>query len=84
MRRRLALGRLDGLRERGYNLEEIARDAVVGHLKDGRVFVLVDGDDALRFLHADQVLDGDASRRVDEEMTAIIFADDCFQESSAQ
>ena len=40
------------------DLEEVADDAIVGNFEDGCVLVLVDGDDGLRALHADEMLDG--------------------------
>ncbi len=42
--------------ERGRNLEEVAGNTVVGDLEDGRVGILVDGDDRARPLHAHHVL----------------------------
>ena len=48
----------DGGGERGDDFEEVAYDAVIGYFEDGCVFILVDCDDALRALHADEVLDG--------------------------
>src|SRR5579883_1074070 len=61
----LALGEL-GV-ELGHDLEEIADEAVIGDLEDGRLLVLVDGDDDLRILHAGKVLNGagDADRDVE-------------------
>src|SRR5919202_5928723 len=41
-----------------HGLEQIGDQAVVGHLEDRRLLVLVDGHDDLRVLHAGQVLDG--------------------------
>jgi hypothetical protein len=41
-----------------HDLEEVADEAVVGDLEDRGFFVLVDGDDDLRVLHAGEVLDG--------------------------
>src|SRR5690606_27531282 len=38
--------------------EEIGDEAVVGHLENGGLLVLVDGDDDLGVLHAGKVLDG--------------------------
>jgi hypothetical protein len=49
---------LDGLGECGDDFEEVAYDAVVGYFEDWGFGVFVDGDDALRALHADEVLDG--------------------------
>ena len=40
--------------------EEIADDAVVGYFEDRSILVFVDGDDALRALHTDEMLDGSA------------------------
>src|SRR3954469_19239564 len=58
---------LDLFGELGERLEEIAHQAVVGHLEDRRLGVLVDGDDGLAALHSGEVLDGagDASRDVE-------------------
>src|SRR5436305_8688332 len=46
----------------GHDLEEIAHDAVIGHLEDRSFLVLVDGHDGLAVLHAGEMLDraGDA------------------------
>jgi len=38
-------------------LEQVSHEAVVGNLEDGRLCILVDGDDHLAVLHACQVLD---------------------------
>ena len=54
----LLLCRFHCLGEGRDHFHEVADDAVVGDFKDGGLGVLVDGDDALRGLHADQVLDG--------------------------
>src|SRR5262245_18793191 len=40
-----------------HDLEEIADDAVIGDLKDWRLFILVDRDDDLAVLHAGEMLD---------------------------
>src|SRR5262249_6857257 len=45
---------LDRLR---YDLEQVADHPEVGQLENRRLFVLVDGDDRLRRLHAGPVLD---------------------------
>src|SRR3954462_1838773 len=55
-RSRLLLAEL-GLEFR-HHLEQVADQAVIGHLEDRRLLVLVDGDDDLAVLHAGQVLDG--------------------------
>src|SRR5262249_41931508 len=54
-------------REFGEGLVEVGDKAVVGNLKDRRLFVLVDRDDHLRVLHAGEVLDRarDADRNVE-------------------
>src|SRR5215475_12522883 len=54
------------LQERRH-LEQIAHDAVVGDLEDGRLGILVDGADHLRRPHPRQVLDGprDAEAQVE-------------------
>ena len=64
------LGGLNGLNEHGSDLEQIARDAVVGNLKDGRSGVLVHRNDALGILHARLVLNGagDAQCHIDLRM----------------
>ena len=54
----LLLCGFDGFGQGGDYFEEVADYAVVGYFKDGGVGVFVDGYDALRGLHADQVLDG--------------------------
>ena len=56
----LAFGFADGGSECWDDFEEIADDAVIRDLEDGRIFILIDGHDALRAFHADQVLDGSA------------------------
>src|SRR6476646_10596955 len=60
----LSLERLD---HGGNDFEQVADDAVLGDLEDRRVGVLVDGDDGLAALHADQMLDGagDAEREIE-------------------
>ena len=52
---------------RRHDLEQIARDAVVGDLEDRRFGILVDRHDRARALHADDVLDGagDAEREIE-------------------
>jgi hypothetical protein len=52
----LPLRRLHRLGQRRDHLKQIADDAVIGNLKDGRVGIFVDGHDTLRGFHADQVL----------------------------
>src|SRR5262249_57699325 len=42
----------------GHDFEDVADHTVVGDFEDGRVLVLVDGDDGARALHAHDVLDG--------------------------
>ena len=49
---------LDLLDQLRHDLEQIAHDAVVSNAEDGSTLVLVDGDDALRILHAGGVLNG--------------------------
>src|SRR6266446_6106066 len=44
------------LRQLGQHLEQIAHEAVVGHLEDRRFFVLVDRDDHLGLPHSRQML----------------------------
>src|SRR5262245_28307313 len=58
------LHRLD---DRRHDLEQVPDDPVVGDLEDRRIGVLVDRDDRVGALHADQVLDGarDAERQVE-------------------
>lgn len=48
------------------NLEQIAYDAVIGDTKDGRLGILVDGDDDPGCFHANQMLDlpGDATGNI--------------------
>src|SRR5258706_14580356 len=50
----------------GHDLEEIAHDAVVGHLEDRRFLVLVDRHDGLAVFHAGEMLNPsqDADRDV--------------------
>ena len=47
-----SLGCFDLLDQFRHDLEQVAHDAVIGHAEDGCALVLVDGDDALRILHA--------------------------------
>ncbi|EAU69294.1 hypothetical protein STIAU_7966 [Stigmatella aurantiaca DW4/3-1] len=56
------------LAQLGQHLEEVRHEAVIGHLEDGGLGVLVDGHDGLRALHARQVLDGTADARGDVEL----------------
>ena len=42
----------------GENLEQVTDEAVIGDLKDRRLFILVDGDDDFAVLHAGEMLDG--------------------------
>src|SRR5262249_33078923 len=62
------LQRLDRRREAGHHFEGVADDAVVGALEDGRLGVLVDGDDELARAHAGQVLDRAADGDGDVEL----------------
>src|SRR5438270_11096188 len=52
----LLLFGFDGLGQLGDDLERISDHAQVRHLEDGRLAVLVDGDDDFRALHSDGVL----------------------------
>src|SRR5690349_2932414 len=58
-------GELSG--QRGNDFEEVAHQAVVGDLENGRLRVLVDGNDHLAVLHPRQVLDraGDADGHIE-------------------
>src|SRR5436189_4304198 len=62
-----ALLRLYGLRQLRQDLVEVADDAEIGELEDRGVRVLVDGEDVLRALHPDLVLDraGDARGQIE-------------------
>src|SRR5579863_5049704 len=62
----LSLVLVDFVDELGDDLEEVADDAVVGDLEDGRLGILVDRHDRLAGLHAGPVLDraGDPDRQV--------------------
>src|SRR5262245_21211207 len=51
-----------------HDLEQIADDAVVGHLEDRCLLVLVDRHDGLAVLHASQVLDGARDTHGDVEV----------------
>src|SRR3954451_14958405 len=53
-----ALALADLVGPRWYDLVQVADDAEVDQLEDGRLGVLVDGHDGLRGLHAGAVLDG--------------------------
>src|SRR6185312_5188923 len=48
--------------------EDVAHDAKVRHVKDGRVAVLVDGHDGLGGLHAGPVLDGPGNAEGDVQL----------------
>src|SRR5439155_11507037 len=63
----VSLSPLYGLDDGGNDLEEIPDDPVVRDLEDGRVGILVDGDDGAGSLHADQMLDRarDAEREIE-------------------
>src|SRR5262249_27486559 len=69
LRRLRSVHLLDRLGERRHHLEQVPHDAVVGHLEDGCVAVLVDRHDAPRRGHAGEVLhrsrdaDGDIELR---------------------
>src|SRR6476469_2757615 len=62
-----ALGLLDLLNQGRDDVEQVADDSIIGNLKDGRLGILVDGDDGSRTFHAHNVLDGaaDAERQVE-------------------
>src|SRR5205814_3162788 len=64
---RSALEFLDFFGEHGNCFEQITDDSIVSDVKDGSFRILVDRDDRLRVLHADQVLNraGDANRDVE-------------------
>src|SRR4051795_3036362 len=64
----LALAGLHRLGQLRQDLVEVADDAQVGELEDGRVGVLVDGHDVLRGLHADLVLDRARDARGEVEL----------------
>src|ERR1700730_11399909 len=63
-----ALAGLDRVGQLRGDLEQVADNAVVGDLEDGRLFVLVDRDDGLRGLHARAVLDGPGDAQRDVEL----------------
>ena len=48
----------EGGGQSGYDLKQIAHNAVVRHGEDGRVGILVDSDDGVRPGHARQMLNG--------------------------
>src|SRR6516225_4314301 len=54
----LLLGGFDGFSQRRHHFKKIADDSIIGHFKNRRVGVPVDGHNALRALHADEVLNG--------------------------
>src|SRR6202142_4340763 len=54
----LSFGLPNLLHQRRHHLEQIAHNAVIGHLENGRVLVLVDRHDGLRAFHPHQVLYG--------------------------
>src|SRR5205085_9455479 len=62
-----ALQLLNLFRQHRHDLEQVADDAVVSDVEDGRFGVFVDGDDCGGVLHADEVLNraGDAERDVE-------------------
>src|SRR5438105_7558939 len=53
---RRSASRLERFDELGHHLVDVAHHAQVGHREDRRVLVLVDGDDVLGALHADEML----------------------------
>lgn len=55
------------LGERGNYVEKIANDSVVGDIEDGRVGVLIHGDNATGVLDAYDVLDSAGNSRRDVE-----------------
>src|ERR1700704_4689705 len=59
--------RLEQLFERRYDLVDVANDAQIGDREDRRLAVLVDGEDVVAVLHADEVLGraGDAEGDVE-------------------
>src|SRR5271170_451975 len=54
----LALGFLDFFNKCWNYFEQVTYDSVIGYLEDGRVGILVDGDDGFGAFHAHQMLDG--------------------------
>lgn len=48
----------DLLGQSGHDLIEVAYDTDIGHVKDGSVLILVDGDDQIGLFHTGHVLDG--------------------------
>ena len=67
---RRSAARLERLDQLGQHLVDVAHDAEVGDTEDRRLLVLVDGDDVLGALHADQVLGRtrDAAGHVDRRL----------------
>src|SRR5688572_16820274 len=63
---RLRLRLLHRFGQRRHNLERVPNNAVVGHLENWRVPVLVDGNDCARRAHAGEMLNGarDTDRNV--------------------
>src|SRR6185503_3547865 len=53
---------------RGDHFEQIANDAVVRDLENGRFGILVDRDDRARTLHPDEMLDGARDAEGDVEL----------------
>jgi len=55
-------------RQRRYELHQIGDHEDVGHLPDGGILVLVDGQDEVGFLHTGQMLDGAGDAAGDVEL----------------
>src|SRR5215471_1732224 len=51
-----------------HDFEDVSDHAVVGKFEDGRVLVLIDGDDGAGAFHADDMLDGTADTEREIEL----------------
>src|SRR5437762_6056743 len=74
------LGFFQSFGQGGHDFEDVADDAVIGDFEDGRVGILVDGDDGARALHADHMLNGDRkSTRLNSSHRCISYAVFCLK-----
>src|SRR5690606_35611055 len=69
-----ALGGLDHIGRLRENREQVSDHTEVDELEDRRLFVLVDGDDGLRRLHARTVLDGTGDAARDIQLRGYLLA----------
>src|SRR5947209_13846695 len=60
----------DGQSKRRHDLEDVAHDAVIGDLEDGRFLVLVDRDDRLGRTHSGEMLNRSGDAHGDVQLRA--------------